>query len=348
VSAIIISDLHAHQWTRFAITLPNGMNSRLADLFDVLEQVKRYVEEYEPDHLLILGDLTHRRNFVTFSLYGKLMAWLAEIQRLGVSIISLVGNHDIESEGHHALEPLPFMGITVVEQPSWLDLGPLGTNLFVPYLQHDMLKAIQDAPNLLGAPKHNDDAIAFLHYAFDGKVLSNEFAVPSSLKKSEMDDYRQIVLGHIHTPSYEDQGRVRYVGAPWHMDFGDSGDRYVNFLDDSRVWHRLDLKFPRFVTTTYPRLPAPPADMPGFLRVLNTPRQLFGDVKKEALASGWQDVLLVEQSMPVEAVKTLSAATLVNEDMIRDYVQTQYGELDKTTRGEIMALGLKYLREAGQ
>lgn len=346
MSALILSDLHSHAWPRFSTTLADGTNSRFQDLLNVLSQVDAYADEHEVRDILILGDLTHRRGYVQFSVYARICDWIASHINIGRRVIALVGNHDIESEGHHSLEPLRHMGVEVIDQPQWIG----NTNgkmpwLLIPYLQHDMVKAVQDAPKILGARKV-EDTIVFMHYAFDGKVLSNEFAVPSALKRSEMSDYAKVILGHIHTPSVDDN-RTTYVGAPMHFDFGDSGDRFCWLLDGYDLTS-LPLKFPRFVTATYPRLPAAPADMPGFLRVLGTPRQLFGDVKKETLSSGWQDVLLVEQSMPVEAVKTLSAATLVNEDMIRDYVQTQYGELDKTTRGEIMSLGLKYLREASE
>ena len=345
MSAIIVSDLHSHAWPRFSTTLPDGTNSRFADLLNVLAQVDAYADEHEVRDILILGDLTHRRGYVQFSIYSRICDWLASHIRIGRRVIALVGNHDIESEGHHSLEPLRYMGVEVIEQPTWSHSDDGVPWLLIPYLQHDMVKAVNDAPRIMGA-REPEETIAFMHYAFDGKVLSNEFSVPSALKRSEMSDYAKVILGHIHTPSVDDS-RTVYVGAPMHFDFSDSGDRFC-WLLDRRTLTQLPLKFPRFVTTTYPRLPAPPADMPGFLRVLNTPRQLFGDVKKEALASGWQDTLIVEVSMPVEAVRTLSAATLVNEDMVRDYVQTQYGELDKTTRGEIMALGLKYLREASE
>lgn len=343
MSAIILSDLHSHAWPRFSTTLPDGTNSRFQDLLNVLAQVDAYADEHEVRDILILGDLTHRRGYVQFSIYSRICDWIANHLSIGRRVIALVGNHDIESEGHHSLEPLRHMGVGVIDQPHWAHSDDGVPWLLVPYLQHDIVRAVQDAPMLAGARDLND-SIAFMHYAFDGKILSNEFAVPSALKRSEMSDYRKVILGHIHTPSVDDT-RTVYVGAPMHFDFGDSGDRFCWLLDRYELTP-LPLKFPRFVTAAYPRLPMPPADMPGFLRVLNTPRQLFGDVKKEALASGWQDVMLVEQSMPVEAVRTLSAASFVNEDMVRTYVQSQYGELDKKTRGEIMALGLKYLREA--
>lgn len=346
MSALILSDLHSHAWTRFSTTLPDGTNSRFADLLNVLTQVDAYADEHEVQDILILGDLTHKRGFVQFSVYSRICDWIAKHVYRRRRVIALVGNHDIESEGHHSLEPLVHMDVDVIAQPQWMESREGLPWLLVPYLQHDMVKAVQEAPKMLGAPPHMDNALAFLHYAFDGKLLSNEFAVPSALKRSEMSDFAKVILGHIHTPSVDDN-RTVYVGAPMHFDFGDSGDRFCWLLDRMTLT-QLPLKFPRFVTTTYPRLPMPPTDMPGFLRVLNTPRQLFGDVKKEALASGWQDTLLVELSMPGEAVRTLSAATLVNEDMVRDYVQSQYGELDKKTRGEIMALGLKYLREASE
>ena len=343
MSAIIVSDLHAHAWSRFSTTLADGTNSRFADLLNVLSQVDNYADEYEVRDILILGDLTHRRGYVQFSIYSRLCDWITAHFDKGRRVIAMVGNHDIESEGHHSLEPLRHMGVGVIDQPQW-DRSVYGVPwLFIPYLQHDMVKAVQEASKLFGAQKP-EASIAFMHYAFDGKVLSNEFAVPSALKRSEMSDYRKVVLGHIHTPSVDDS-RTVYVGAPMHFDFGDSGDRFCWLLEGYDLTP-LPLKFPRFVTTTYPRLPYPPAESPGFLRVLGSPRSLHREIKTTALETGWQDVLVVEQSMPVEAVRSLSAATLVNEDMVRDYVQTQYGELDKKTRGEIMALGLKYLREA--
>jgi len=347
MSAIIVSDLHSHAWSRFSTTLPDGTNSRFQDLLNVLAQVDEYADEHEVRDILILGDLTHRRGYVQFSVYARICDWICGHLKKNRRVIALVGNHDIESEGHHSLEPLRHMGVDVIDQPTWtISNDGIDTPwLLVPYLQHDMVKAVNDAPKLLHSASPYE-AIAFMHYAFDGKLLSNEFAVPSALKRSEMSDYAKVILGHIHTPSVDDN-RTVYVGAPMHFDFGDSGDRFCWLLDRMTLTS-LPLKFPRFVTATYPRLPMPPVDMPGFLRVLNTPRQLFGDVKKEALASDWQDVLLVEQSMPVEAVRTLSAVTLVNEDMVRDYVQSQYGELDKKTRSEIMTLGLKYLREASE
>ncbi len=62
--ALITSDWHAHNWSRFATTLTSGVNSRFADLLATIDQMEEYIEEYEPRYLIHLGDLTHRRYFV--------------------------------------------------------------------------------------------------------------------------------------------------------------------------------------------------------------------------------------------------------------------------------------------
>lgn len=343
MSAIIISDLHSHAWPRFATTTADGTNSRFQHLLDVLAQADEEIETRAVEDIIMLGDLTHRRYYVQFSVYARVCSWFAKHIRRGRRVIALVGNHDIESEGHHSLEPLVHMGVMVVDQPEWLQSGKNQPNnwLFVPYLQHDIVKAVQD-----NQPRE-DGSIAFMHYAFDGKILDSEYAVPTALKKSDMEAFDRVILGHIHSPSLEENGRIVYVGAPLHFDFGDQGDRYCWLLDDNGGMTALPLHAPKFVTTTYPKLPTAPK-MSGFLRVLGTPRNLFGDVKKAAAEGGWLDTLLVEQTMPVEAIKVLSHSSLVNEDMVRDYVRTQYGGISEETRQEIIEFGLTCLREAAE
>jgi DNA repair exonuclease SbcCD nuclease subunit len=344
--AIIISDLHGHNWPRFATTLPDGTNSRFADLINVLDQVEDFIVERKPRYLIIEGDLTHRRYYVQFSVYTVLMAWIIRMREIhGVIVICLVGNHDIESEGVHSLGPLALAGICVVDRPQALDLDDFGPQWFVPYMSGNR---IPDFFHATGVP-YRKDQFVFLHYCLDGKILSNEFAVPSPLKKSDLDGFEKIFFGHIHSPSVEDDGRIVYVGAPLHFDFGDVGKRYAWYLHPSGVVEACPLRFPPFITATYPKLPVPPLETSGFLRVLDTPRQMFADVKKAALESGWRDVMPVEQRVPDEAIKAITSATvMVSDEMVREYVASQYPDVSEATRREIVEQGLDYLRIADE
>ena len=136
---LIASDLHAHSWSRFATTLPNGTNSRVADLWKIFDQLESYIEEWRPTYVIIPGDLTHRRYFVQFSIYTELMRRITRLrEEYGVGIIVLVGNHDVESEGHHSLGPLKFIeGVEVIDEPRWIDLWENVRTFFCPYMGGD-------------------------------------------------------------------------------------------------------------------------------------------------------------------------------------------------------------------
>lgn len=342
MSAIIISDPHSHAWPRFSTTLPDGTNSRFQHLLDVLEDVEQYVDELEPDHLLILGDLTHRRHYVEFAVYNRVLDWLTGMKEK-TEVTVMVGNHDIESTGVHSLSPLQHMSITVVDEPQQITLGDLGRHYFIPYMHGDaVVRAIQTA-------QPSSDQWLFMHYMFDGKILDNEFAVPSPLRKSDADDFEKIFTGHIHAPSVEDNGRITYVGAPLHMDFGDHGDRFAWHLQEGGKMKALPLYAPKFMTTSYPKVPVAPSEHQGFLRVLGVPRALFGDVKKSALDNGWLDVLIQEQVVPDDAINAIAASSvMVSDTMIREYVAQQYADVDDATREQIVQMGLDYLTLAEQ
>ena len=136
-----------------------------------------------------------------------------------------------------------------------------------------------------------------------------------------------------------------YVGAPMHFDFGDVGPRYCWYVPAlTAAPLALSLKAPRFVTTTYPRVPVAPLEESGFLRVLSTPRQLFEDVKKAALDGGWFDSVVLEEAIPEEAVRALSAAVMVDEEIVRGYVTRHYPDVDDETRARVVNFGLDCLR----
>ena len=340
---LIASDLHAHTWTRFSTTLPDGSNSRAADLWKIFDQLERHIEEYRPTYVIIPGDLTHRRYFVQFSIYTQLVRRIATLRRrYGVSIIVMVGNHDIESDGQHSLGPMKYLdGVTVVDQPTLIELDGFGIVFFCPYMSGDQ---VAEAFRAQRVPM----ALAITHYAFDGKAMgTSEYAVPSPLRKQDADSFDRVVLGHVHSPSVEEDGRIIYVGSVMHFDFGDRGDRFAWFFPGDRGAPRaLPLKAPRFVTATYPRIPVPPLEESGFIRVLNTPPEMFDEVKRSAIETGWLACLPVEASMPQEAVRTLSSAVIADEQMLRAYVERRYPDLQDSHRENLIDFGLGCLREA--
>jgi len=336
---LVTSDLHAHPWTRFATTLPNGRNSRFENLMDVLRQIGEVADQFDASTLLVLGDLTHQRYYMRFSVYTPLMEWLVE-QSQRRHVIVLKGNHDEETATTHSLGPLELAGIEVVDAPRLIAIEGHGAPLFVPYM--DGARIVEEMQNPGSA------TMAFLHYALDGKVMTGgEYAVPSALRLSDCDGFERIILGHVHAPAVEQDGRVLYVGAPLHFDFGDTGDRYCWIIPDGNGAPRaIKLGAPKFVTTSYPRIGVAPLEHSGFLRVLNTPPALFEDVKREARDQGWLDCLPVEVRMPTEAMRVLSQSMMVDEQVIRAWVDRQYPDVAESDRENIVTFGLECLRDA--
>jgi len=340
MNALIISDLHAHAWTRFATTLPDGTNSRFKHLLDVLDQVSKYILDYRPQSLIILGDVTHRRYFVNFSVYNKLMAKLVNLEgKVPSSAYMLVGNHDYESVGVHSLDPYRYAGWTVIDKPTWTEFGYM-----VPWMPGD------EVPKAVENPVPDDGSFEsdniFLHYALDGTPLDSEFSLPSTLKlENVLRNFGNIVLGHVHSPmrSHPEQGGlVTYVGAPLHFDFGDVGDRFCWLIDEDSHLEPLKLEAPKFITTKYPKVPASGRSV-DFLRVLGVPRDRMLDVKEKAVKLGWADCVTVEAEVPTEAVAALTAGVMLDADVMKSYVERKYPDLSEEDRADIMQYGLDCL-----
>ena len=156
--------------------------------------------------VVILGDLHH-----TFSITNiKVTAfWLETFERFtkkGISIMALVGNHDMAGDGTgypHAL--LPYMGmngVTVVDKPLML-----GGALFLPYYADPKLFVSE-------VERFPDVELVVCHQEFNGAQYDNGFYAPGGVDPSLMKV--PVMSGHIHTPQTLDGGRVviEYIGAP--------------------------------------------------------------------------------------------------------------------------------------
>lgn len=341
MSVLIASDLHAHTWTRFSKMLPTGVNSRFQDLLNVLDQIEWCLDEYHPSTLILLGDLTHLRYFVRYSVLNPLAAKLAHLRTKVKDLIIIPGNHDIEAEGVHSLSIFQHMDITVLDTPSWRHVDGLGWVYFVPYMHYGVAEAM-DQPPPMGA--RGLPAGAMLHYALDGKVLDSEYRLPSPLTLAHTHEFDRLWLGHVHSPGIENNGATVYVGAPMHFDFGDVGDRFA-WLVDHETSQPIKLTAPKFITAAYPRV-AEPESPNDFLRVLGVPRAMLQDVRQSALDLGWADAVCVEASVPTEAVKLITSGSFVNDELVREYVAAQFAGLTEEAREPIIAAGLEYLRKA--
>jgi hypothetical protein len=219
-------------------------------LFDWLEEevAKRKVE-----CLLLNGDLTEVKDRHPAALVDRMATSLARLGQLCMVIINK-GNHDY-------LDPaVPFfgfadliLGVTFVREPTELELPIVGAHdrcLFLPSstAPEEEWKELR--------PALRDYAFIFCHQTFKGCILDNGTKSPNGVGTDFFKGYRgRVYSGDIHVP--QDVGTVRYIGAPYRIDFGDSytpralliGDKDVSLRYPCPNKHLLEATYPEPVST---------------------------------------------------------------------------------------------------
>lgn len=336
MNLLFLTDLHAHTAWPFSRPLENGRPSRFQDLLNVLVQVEAVLERERISDLVLGGDLTHRRHFVSFTLYNALMAALHRLTVRVRQTTILVGNHDYETDTTHSLYPMSFLpNTTVYEEPGVATLSTGEQVNVVPYL-HDgnaMARAFEVAPALP----------VFSHYAAEGVSLETDYWLDMPLKLGELARFPRVIFGHIHKPSEQLDGRVINVGAPMHFDFGDHGPRYCLLLQGEGAT-RVPLEAPVFVTVKWPRVPKPTAR--GYLRILDVPGAKLVEARDAALNAGWLDAVALEGALPPEVREAITGGLVVDQALLIAYVQRRCPDLPAEDQAAMVGEGLVLLKEA--
>lgn len=175
----------------------------------------------KPDALVILGDLTEEKDRHSANLVNMVVQELSEIAA-EVPVAVLMGNHDYLNEGH------PFFAfIDRIPNIEWIGKVSSASDLksqklrsvfdrclFLPHTRN-YKEDWADQINHIG---FDDYRIIFAHNTFNGA----EVGWGRKLDGIPLDIFpkkARIVAGDIHVP--QTLGPVTYVGAPYHVNFGD-------------------------------------------------------------------------------------------------------------------------------
>jgi DNA repair exonuclease SbcCD nuclease subunit len=189
----------------------------------VVKTLPKLIEKYEPDQLLILGDITEAKDNHPASLVNEIANTLCNIaQSFEIEIIVLQGNHDFLHNAHPFFAFLEnFRNIHWISKPEILD-----NCLYLPHTR-DYKK---DWANV---DLKVDYDFIFAHNIFEG-VTANGHAL-SGIPCSVFPRNAFVISGDVHEPQTLGNGVVTYVGSPCLCDFGDNYDPRVLLLDDLKV-----------------------------------------------------------------------------------------------------------------
>lgn len=168
---------------------------------------------------MILGDLTVAKNNHPARVVNRLVDGLIKLSQHYKHIYILKGNHDYSDPN------CPFFGflqhtkenITFIQEPTKIELS-IGEWVFVP--AGTDWSTITD---LITAEK-GPYAVAthvFAHATFDGAISETGYQLTGVNPQIIIDANAHVISGDIHKQQKIAGGRIEYVGAPYHIHFGD-------------------------------------------------------------------------------------------------------------------------------
>lgn len=255
---LVVSDIHAHAWTVFGKTGPDGVNTRLRIILDDLLRAAKCLKDAGGTDMIISGDVFHQRGSIDPEVLNPVRDCFDMIKLMGIDILAIPGNHDLKSRDTKALssaiqnlendETLAGGAFTIYNEPYHLKCDDDYAFGFVPWCdtKEELLAGLESVQRDAGVTLNKTDV--FIHAGIDG-VLSG---MPGSgLTAADLAAYgfRRVFAGHYH--NHKDMGSgVFSIGATTHHNWGDVGTR-AGFLmvdtDDPTdvVFH--DTMAPKFV-----------------------------------------------------------------------------------------------------
>lgn len=242
---LFTGDFQIRAWKQFSITLPNGMNSRLANCLKVFEIARREAKRRGIQKFLGNGDFFDETDYISVEVYDAAYREVEKNYDAGLETALNIGNHDISSQsGGRVLHSLrPFRKVaTILEKPTRL-------------WDHIQVVPYMDNPKEFKATVARLDAAPclVLHCGVQGATTGpNSYLVrnPIKLRDIRPKDFRLVLLSDYHTTQWL-RSNVLYVGSPLQHSFGEIHRPCiwdVTILDSSPYYRleKIPTKLPRF------------------------------------------------------------------------------------------------------
>lgn len=340
----VSSDQHAHEWSAFATTNADGVNSRLAIILGEVERAARELLAAGGKELMLAGDLFHVRGKLNPEVLNPTIETFKRILAMGVSVYAIAGNHDLVGKHSNklgnAMQALDELdGFTAITEPQMISTRDDGCVFMVPWIEDlDELRAL--CINHAAA-----DVDLVIHAPLNGviKGLPDHGLDPVEVKGW---GYRRVFIGHYHHHQQPQPG-VFSIGATTHQTWSDPGTLAGFLLVGVDVEHHESMA-PQFVNIddvadidpvtvagNYVRLRFKDADAD----TLSAAREAL----KDAGALAWVDHS--SKKREVTRGKSSSTANVTLEVSVASYVANHL-DVGKLSKKRVAVDALDVLREA--
>ena len=222
MSWLLIGDLHLTD------------RARDAHRFKIFDQIKKWQDQYKPDRTFIMGDLCDQKDRHSATLVNRIADELSKLEHVRI----IMGNHDY-------IDPKTafFKFLNKFETVRFIDRPFLSAGVCI--IPHYRTQAELDQA-FREFQKHDNIKIVLLHNTFTGAISETGKELTGMTYRKEWPHPRAgIYAGDIHRP--QQAGDIVYVGAPYHVRFGDdykprcllieeNGEGIELYLDAPRKW----------------------------------------------------------------------------------------------------------------
>lgn len=174
--------------------------------------IKETIKDYEIDELIILGDLTEKKDKHNANLVRRIVENILAIS-FSTKIHILCGNHDYINTPFFSFFNEITKNIIFYDEPDVYK----DSLVFIPHMDNDCF--VRYLNNFSRYKEGNN--YFFIHQEISGIKLPNNHTLTSGVSKEVFNDVNvPIFSGHIHQPMKV--GKVEYIGAPYPIYFGDN------------------------------------------------------------------------------------------------------------------------------
>lgn len=209
-----------------------------------------YLIENDIKVIFQMGDLFDRRKFINFnSLYLSRKYFFEKCERLGITLHTLIGNHDVAYKNtlevnSPSLLLNEYHNIEIYEEFTTVDFDGIQIDI-VPWICDDNVDEIFEKM------KESKAQICFGHFEIAGFEMDRGNVCDVGLDKKLLSKYDVVLTGHFHHKSTNDN--ITYVGTPYEMTWADWNDPkgFHIFDTETRELQFVQNTFSMFHKVTY-------------------------------------------------------------------------------------------------
>ncbi len=188
-----------------------------------------FIQKFKIKNVMCLGDTFDRRKSVNFnSLEAAKNMWFDPLEKMGVKLTMLVGNHDIYYKNTLRINsPSLLLGeysnISIIDSPTEFSIDNLSI-LGIPWICDENRSRVYQLLEESNAP------ICMGHLEFNGFEAHPGHVMEHGIDTKPFSKFNKVISGHYHSKS--NKGNVYYLGNPYEL--------YWNDYKSRRGFHILD------------------------------------------------------------------------------------------------------------